>query len=785
MNCWVNKTLIVWIISPLNALANQQVRTFTKWNIRAVAVNSTTTYSGIYKDILAGKYQVVISSIEAFTDTTRLLPIIQSEELARQRKHVAIMDEAHCIVKWGKLFRPRYAVAGDMRLVLPGHTPYVAATATANQATREGIKHVLRLSDDLLPVHLGNHRENLAYSVHRLKKGKSSISELLGYYPDKTRRLPRFSLIFVDNRPLGQLALSLLRQDMLPQLRYKAQIYHAFRSDNVKEILAAGFETEDGFSDLVCTESLTMGIDFRRVGLLIQLFAPEDAETLAQRGGRAGRDKSVQADVVVMIQNSLFNDSREGQKRLLKAAKKEQESLPGPSSQKSGKTALETPSKQANSHSKAKRSPREYSQAIIDFVNTTGCRIKVLDEEFGNPARLNDTPCLCDNCKHSRGEPTIQDRIQKRSNKRRQPDNEASVIQDEVESQFEQLDNNAEMRDGDSVTEDDTSDVDNCTGSKNIRWRPTAKRQPYVDALKQWRSNKYNSPECEDWNGDEEWVLSSKILNLIARDPRITGIESLALLQPRWTHTRRWGAEIATVLAEVSDQQQLAEDNKQRVLQAKQAARDAARAEYIQNADRNNAARQLSAPEASASTRPAKRARISANATAEEKALHTEVKKAQKRQYDRERYQRRKNQQKTNPKGPEYESRKELPVQGPVSASQPIPDTTPIAQAFKIVTFEAKQELLESQIAFSDPQSDSATASHLVHSPSSPGLFCSLPNAPGPSTLFRFENTAPEAIQQSIQPTSQLLQQDFEDKTNNSETSTQSKPKIQSQPLPN
>ncbi|KAG8725671.1 hypothetical protein FRC12_024139, partial [Ceratobasidium sp. 428] len=258
MNCWVNKTLIVWIISPLNALANQQVRTFTKWNIRAVAVNSTTTYSGIYKDILAGKYQVVISSIEAFTDTTRLLPIIQSEELARQRKHVAIMDEAHCIVKWGKLFRPRYAVAGDMRLVLPGHTPYVAATATANQATREGIKHVLRLSDDLLPVHLGNHRENLAYSVHRLKKGKSSISELLGYYPDKTRRLPRFSLIFVDNRPLGQLALSLLRQDMLPQLRYKAQIYHAFRSDNVKEILAAGFETEDGFSDLVCTESLTM-----------------------------------------------------------------------------------------------------------------------------------------------------------------------------------------------------------------------------------------------------------------------------------------------------------------------------------------------------------------------------------------------------------------------------------------------------------------------------------------------------------------------------------------------
>ncbi|KAG8685522.1 hypothetical protein FRC08_013070 [Ceratobasidium sp. 394] len=153
-----------------------------------------------------------------------------------------------------------------MRLVLPGHTPYVAAPATANEETREGIKHVLRLGEDHLFIHLGNHRPNLAYSVHRLKKAKSSIPELLEYYPDRARLNARFSLLFVDNRPLGQLVLSLLRQNMLPRLRYKVQIYHAFRSDNVKEVLAAGFEKADGFSDLVCTEALTTGVDFRKVG---------------------------------------------------------------------------------------------------------------------------------------------------------------------------------------------------------------------------------------------------------------------------------------------------------------------------------------------------------------------------------------------------------------------------------------------------------------------------------------------------------------------------------------
>ncbi|EUC53482.1 DEAD/DEAH-box helicase [Rhizoctonia solani AG-3 Rhs1AP] len=52
----------VFIISPLNALANAQVKQFEDWGLTAVAV--------------------IISSIEAFLDPTRLLPIVKSPELA-------------------------------------------------------------------------------------------------------------------------------------------------------------------------------------------------------------------------------------------------------------------------------------------------------------------------------------------------------------------------------------------------------------------------------------------------------------------------------------------------------------------------------------------------------------------------------------------------------------------------------------------------------------------------------------------------------------------------------
>ncbi|KAF8602973.1 hypothetical protein BDV93DRAFT_404800, partial [Ceratobasidium sp. AG-I] len=42
MNCWMDPKLLVWLVSPLNVLGNQQARTFRGWGINAIAVNATT-----------------------------------------------------------------------------------------------------------------------------------------------------------------------------------------------------------------------------------------------------------------------------------------------------------------------------------------------------------------------------------------------------------------------------------------------------------------------------------------------------------------------------------------------------------------------------------------------------------------------------------------------------------------------------------------------------------------------------------------------------------------------
>lgn len=120
------------------------------------------------------------------------------------------MDEAHCIVKWGPQFRPQYSVIGDLKLILTGRVPFIACTATANKLMQRAIQESLCFGPDALEINLGNRRSNIAYSVHRLKNASASVIELLEYFPSKTE-LPRFTLIFVDSRKLGQVALHYLR----------------------------------------------------------------------------------------------------------------------------------------------------------------------------------------------------------------------------------------------------------------------------------------------------------------------------------------------------------------------------------------------------------------------------------------------------------------------------------------------------------------------------------------------------------------------------------------------
>ncbi|KIJ62766.1 hypothetical protein HYDPIDRAFT_69288, partial [Hydnomerulius pinastri MD-312] len=54
----------VLIISPLNALEEDQAQRFSQMGLSAIAVNGETYSSQLYQDILASKYQVILTSPE-------------------------------------------------------------------------------------------------------------------------------------------------------------------------------------------------------------------------------------------------------------------------------------------------------------------------------------------------------------------------------------------------------------------------------------------------------------------------------------------------------------------------------------------------------------------------------------------------------------------------------------------------------------------------------------------------------------------------------------------------
>jgi ATP-dependent DNA helicase RecQ len=261
------------VVSPLIALMNDQVAYLQSLNLPADKIHSHSSYdenAEIWRRFARGDIKILYISPERLM-TERMLAALESLPI-----DLFVVDEAHCISKWGAGFRPEYEQLSALQHRFP-KAILTAFTATADKATRQDIVEKLANSDAGIIVK-GFDRPNLSLSV-ALKEGWKN--RLLAFVE---ARKGLSGIVYTLSRKETETVAALLCEN-----GHKAIAYHAGQEATLRQTSQDRFMSEDGVV-MVATIAFGMGIDKPDIRYVVHTNLPSSVEAFYQEIGRAGRD---------------------------------------------------------------------------------------------------------------------------------------------------------------------------------------------------------------------------------------------------------------------------------------------------------------------------------------------------------------------------------------------------------------------------------------------------------------------------------------------------------------
>lgn len=210
--------------------------------------------------------------------------------LAQRHIGAWVLDEAHCISKWGQDFRPDYRYISRFIAERAGdHStpPVLCLTATAKVDVIEDIcaHFKQRLATTLRVFDGGASRTNLYFDVVPIQLAAKfdHVAALLRQYLPLSQ--PGGAIVYcATRRQTEELA------EFLTRLDFGAACFHAGLSPEIKKDVQQGF-IGGSLRVIVATNAFGMGIDKPDVRLVIHADIPGSLENYLQEAGRAGRDR--------------------------------------------------------------------------------------------------------------------------------------------------------------------------------------------------------------------------------------------------------------------------------------------------------------------------------------------------------------------------------------------------------------------------------------------------------------------------------------------------------------
>ena len=181
------KTAVV-IVSPLNAIINEKLNMYGESachvsksvidELRKSEQSAASSVSESLNRFCQGHFTYLIGHPEDLLHVS-ILDMLQLSTLNNLISHI-IVDEAHCVVSWGKNFRPKYQELGMLRAQLY-NSKVLALTATASEKMRREIVKCLHFSENYETVNASPDRPNIMFVVDKRQATTGSADAEISY----------------------------------------------------------------------------------------------------------------------------------------------------------------------------------------------------------------------------------------------------------------------------------------------------------------------------------------------------------------------------------------------------------------------------------------------------------------------------------------------------------------------------------------------------------------------------------------------------------------------------
>ncbi|BBX05774.1 RecQ family ATP-dependent DNA helicase [Mycolicibacterium aichiense] len=434
------------IVSPLLALMRNQVSAAQRAGVRAATINSgnVTEWDDIHRQVGDGDLDVLLVSPERLNNPEFRVQVLPS--LAADAGLV-VVDEAHCVSDWGHDFRPDYRRIRTLIAELGSGVPVLATTATANDRVVGDVAAQLGVGGgDTLVLRGGLDRESLHLSVVKVPTAAGRAAWIAA----QLNSLQGSGIIYTLTVAAARDLAAILREQGHQVAAYTGASDPAEREQMELDLL------DNRVKALVATSALGMGFDKPDLGFVIHLGAPQSPIAYYQQVGRAGRATD-RAEVILLPGHedaeiwSYFASVAfppEALVRKVISALETDRPLSTPALEPLvdlGRNRLEMVLKVLDVDGAVQRvkggwigtgqpwtydeeryrtldaARRREQQAMLDYQNSTSCRMAFLRAQLDDPELSAQDRCgRCDNCAGSRFTAEVDERALDATNDRLQ-----------------------------------------------------------------------------------------------------------------------------------------------------------------------------------------------------------------------------------------------------------------------------------------------------------------------------------------------------------------------------